>query len=208
MQADTYYHIYNRANGSENLFRERKNYRYFLQQWEKYITRVAATLAYCLMPNHFHVLVRTKCESELLLSTNLQGFRNLGGLNSSSRGLNGDLKIIIQQFSNLFNSYTKAYNKMYDRNGSLFSPNFKKKEITSDEYLTNIIFYIHHNPVHHGFTKTIESWPYSSYPLIIADKPSFIDKTEVINWFGDRDALITFHKQSMIYQKELEKRFT
>jgi len=217
MQTDTYYHIYNRANGSENLFRKSENYRYFLQQWEKYITPVAATLAYCLMPNHFHVLVHTRYESELILatsssSTNLQGFRNLGGFSRSKikdlKRLDEYSKIISQHFSNLFNSYTKAYNKMYDRKGSLFRPNFKKKEIDSDDYLTNIIIYIHHNPVHHGFTKKIESWPYSSYPLIIADKPTFIDRTNALDWFGSKDAFIRFHYQSITYQKELEQRFT
>src|SRR5690606_5735657 len=105
-----YYHIYNHANGNENLFRERENYRFFLQQYQKHITPVADTLAYCLMPNHFHLLVRIK-EAETLLSTfpkllkttsNLPGFQNLEGLLSP---------FISKQFSNLFNSYTKAFNK-------------------------------------------------------------------------------------------------
>ncbi len=71
MEADRYYHIYNRANGNENLFRERENYRYFLKQWEKCIPDVADTLAYCLMPNHFHFLIRTKGEVELMDFLNL-----------------------------------------------------------------------------------------------------------------------------------------
>ncbi len=199
MQAGTYYHIYNRANGSENLFRNNENYRYFLQQWVKYTWPVAETYTYCLMPNHFHFLVKIKSNNELLID--LQGFENLGGLK------NGGLKII-QQFSNLFNSYSKAYNKMYDRRGSLFSPNFKKKEITSDAYLTNVIFYIHHNPVHHGFTKQIEDWPHCSYLTILSDKETFLLRKDVIDWFGDKEAFTRFHQQSIQELEKLETKFT
>jgi len=82
-------------------------------------------------------LVRTKSEKKLeILPTtkkHLTGFQNLSG-------------VIVQQFSNFFNSYSKAYNKMYDRNGSLFQRPFKVKEILSDSYLTKVIIYIHHNP--------------------------------------------------------------
>lgn len=65
MQPDTFYHIFNHANGSENLFRSDENYRYFLQQWGKYIEAVAGTYAYCLMPNHIHFLIRTRSEEEM-----------------------------------------------------------------------------------------------------------------------------------------------
>ncbi|MEQ9300891.1 MAG: transposase [Cyclobacteriaceae bacterium] len=136
MEPSTYYHIYNHVNGDEDLFREEENYHYFLRQWTKYIEPVAMTYAYCLMPNHFHFLIRTKTSKV---------FGNLGGLDTQPS------KIITQAFSNLFNSYTKAFNKKYSRRGSLFMPNFKKKPITSDAYLTAIITYIHRNPVHHGF---------------------------------------------------------
>lgn len=202
MRAVIYYHIYNRANGSENLFRKPENYRYFLQQWEKYITPVAATLAYCLMPNHFHVLVKIKDENDLeeyfkikYKKTNLTGFKNLSGLLS-------------RQFSNLFNAYSKAYNKMYERNGSLFQRPFKSKEITSDEYLTNIIFYIHHNPVHHGFTTTLVAWPYSSYPALISGKPSNLQSKAVYDWFGGKEQFRIFHNQEIKELAKLEKALT
>ena len=104
------YHIYNHANGEDNLFRERENYRFFLQQYEKHITPVADTLAYCLMPNHFHLLVRIK-DAEALLQT-FPKFETLEKLAASN--------IISKQFANLFSSYTQAFNKKYDRKGSLF----------------------------------------------------------------------------------------
>ncbi|MEX2592037.1 MAG: transposase, partial [Anditalea sp.] len=62
MEPGQTYHIYNHANGTENIFREEENYRYFLRQYEKYLGPVVNTFAYCLMPNHFHMLVRVREE--------------------------------------------------------------------------------------------------------------------------------------------------
>ena len=62
MQPEIFYHIYNHANGSENLFRVEDNYRFFLERWGKYVEPVANTYAYCLMPNHFHALIKVKEE--------------------------------------------------------------------------------------------------------------------------------------------------
>ncbi len=56
----SYYHIYNRGNNGENIFHEERNYRYFLQLYLKYIFPVADTYAYCLLLNHFHLLVRIR----------------------------------------------------------------------------------------------------------------------------------------------------
>lgn len=198
MQPETFYHIYNHANGFENLFKKENNYRYFLQQWGKYIAPVADTYAYCLMPNHFHFLMRTKKESKIL---DLQGFKNLGGLDRSE-------KIIIQHFSNLFNSYTKAFNKMYSRKGSLFMPNFKHKEITNENYLTNIIFYIHHNPVHHGFTNTIFDWPHSSFHSLLSGKKTLLERKQVVDYFGGITPLKEFHQQSIKELDNMEVEFT
>ena len=59
------YHVYNHANGSENIFREGENYRFFLQQYDKYLGDVVDTYAFCLMPNHFHLLLGVKSEDRL-----------------------------------------------------------------------------------------------------------------------------------------------
>ena len=96
-----YYHIFNRGNNRETIFREQRNYFYFLKLYEKYIPLVADTFAYCLLPNHFHLLVRVKTGEEKVTS----------GLRVKNPG---------QQFGNLFNAYTKAFNKVYQRTGSLF----------------------------------------------------------------------------------------
>lgn len=179
-----YYHIYNHANGKDNLFLTPENYRFFLQQYAKHIYPVAYTLAYCLLPNHFHLLIRIRNEEELKINfpkTNLPGFKNLEGLVSS-------------QFSNFFNSYTKAFNKSYNRRGSLFIKNFKRRLIADDAYFTRIIYYIHNNPVRHGFVKNIAGWPWTSYSTFLNNKPSKINRQEVLQWFGGMDGFEKFHR--------------
>ncbi len=202
LQPDTYYHIYNRANGNENLFRNDENYHYFLKQWAKYTAPFFDTYAYCLMPNHFHFLIRVKNEEELIdfFMQNKKiveptGFQNLSGLLS-------------KQLSNLFNAYAKAYNKMYDRNGSLFSRPFKTKEITSDTYLTNVIYYIHHNPVHHKFTNDIKDWKHSSYHALISEKETRLQRAAIHDWFGGKGAVKIFHNNMIPGLEDMEDLFT
>ena len=60
LQFGQYYHIYNRGNNGETLFCEDRNYPYFLKLYAKYTEPVSETYAYCLMSNHFHLLVRIK----------------------------------------------------------------------------------------------------------------------------------------------------
>ena len=60
------YHIWTHANGSENLFRSSENYRYFLEKYSLYVHPVAETFAYCLMPNHLHLMIRVRGEEEIL----------------------------------------------------------------------------------------------------------------------------------------------
>ena len=106
MEAGKTYHIYTHANGSENLFQTDENFRYFLKRYQEFIPPVADTLAWCLMPNHLHLLVQIKSSKDL---TGLAGEskKDLSGLDNE-KTLE---RLTILQFSHLFNAYTKAYNK-------------------------------------------------------------------------------------------------
>lgn len=150
---EKYYHIYNHANGDDNLFREQKNYGYFLEKYKQHINPIAVTIAWCLMPNHFHLLVKIKSEEEIALT--FPKLQTLEKLNKSN--------FLSKQFSNFFSSYTQSFNKVYKRRGSLFLKNFKRKEISDENYFRNLILYIHLNPVKHGFTNNISSWKWNSY---------------------------------------------
>ena len=91
-----YYHIYNRGNNRQNIFVEERNYAYFLRLYIRHIEPVAETYAYCLLRNHFHLLIRTKAAP-----TGPTAPQALEPLNPS------------QQFGKLFNAYAKAINKAY-----------------------------------------------------------------------------------------------
>lgn len=182
-------HIYTHANGSENLFREDENYYYFLRKYSEYIHPIAETFAYCLMPNHIHLMVRMRGEEEVLDFLKLkkptfQGFETLGGFSMA----------VSKQFSHLLNGYTQGYNKRYTRRGRLFIPNFKRKPIENSAYFTAVMAYIHNNPIHHGFVKNIEDWPHSSYHSYLLDKRTRIAREEGLDWFGGREEFITVHQ--------------
>src|SRR5690606_21905148 len=92
--------------------------------------------------------------------TALPKFRTLEGLVNNEAKLS---HLLSKQFSNFFSSYSQAFNKVYQRRGSLFIKNFKRKKVDNDVYLTQLILYIHLNPVKHGFTKDIEAWSWTSF---------------------------------------------
>lgn len=82
---------------------------------------------------------------------------------------------------------------MYQRKGSLFMSNFKRKVITDENYFTQLIAYIHCNPIHHGFCKEIFDWKFSSIHAYAFNNSSKVNKHYLINYFGDKKSLISFH---------------
>lgn len=200
---ETTYHVYNRANGSEKLFRSGENYRYFLQKYQEYVWPIANTFCYCLMPNHFHFLLRIKPEKELIghfnslpgQSATLQGFKTLEGLSAESAARQAAIsRLLNQRFSHFFNGYTQAFNKQNNRKGSLFMHPFKRKKISSTEYLKQLVHYIHHNPIEAGLCEHPENWPQSSYNMLLSHEHTFLNREEVILWFEDKTNFIHFHR--------------
>ncbi|MBP1664413.1 MAG: hypothetical protein H6Q19_1553 [Bacteroidetes bacterium] len=195
LQTGKYYHIYNRGINSCDLFREDGNYEHFMRLYHKYISPVANTFAWVLMKNHFHFLVQILPKDRW--DINPEGFKNLRCL----EGLDDDAetdKRINQQFSNLFNAYTKACNKRYDRTGSLFEHSFRRKHVDTMEYLKRVIVYIHMNPVKHGFCQYPEEYPWSSYLSCISFKPTKLQREKVIASFGNTDEFKIYHNQKFI----------
>ena len=173
LQHGQYYHIHNRGNNRERVFIEERNYRYFLKLYAKYIEPIADTFAYCLLPNHFHFLVYIK---------DLTGLPDLSGLKKPS-----------QHFSNLFNAYTKALNKAYDRTGALFQRPFGRIPVTSDAYFIHLVTYIHQNPQKHGLVADFCTWPYSSYHAHLSDKPTRLQRDDVLAWFDGAEGFKMAH---------------
>jgi putative transposase len=132
----SFYHIYNRGAHREPIFREEENYRFVLRKIKHYAGELDLTLiAYCLMPNHYHLLVRQN------------GVQAAG--------------LLPQR---VFNSYSKAYNKRYEHNGTLFESPYKAIQIERESHLLHLCRYIHANPVKDGLVCHPEEWPYSNYP--------------------------------------------
>jgi putative transposase len=175
-----YYQIYNRGNNRQNLFIEERNYYHFFKLYAKYILPIADTFAYCLLPNHFHLLVRilTPQEQTLRVSETLRVSKSPS-----------------QQFGNLFNAYAKAINKAYNRTGSLFENPFGRVPVTTEPYLVCLVAYIHQNPQKHGFVADFGEWPFSSYHAVLSQKPTRLERDEVLAWFQSPAAFQDAHRQ-------------
>jgi len=177
---DTYYHIFNRGINGETLFKEKRNYAFFLSKYLKYISPIARTYAFCLLKNHFHFLICTRSEETL------KNFMPIGKAYSTEQ-------IISLQFSHLFNSYAQAVNKRFSRTGGLFETPFRRIEINEEYYLLHLIAYIHLNPIKHGFTKDYINYLYSSYHLLLEGKSKILETQTVLNWFGGQELFSSFH---------------
>lgn len=180
LHSNCYYHIFNQGNNKENIFYKQENYHYFLKKYDAYMSNYLETYAYCLLPDHFHILARVK---NILLP-----------LKTGTKIYKEATQIVSEAFRRFFTSYSKSINKQEDRNGSLFQKNFRRREVDNEAYFSYLIYYIHTNPLRHKIFNNFEEYPYSSYSRMLIDKPSKLQKQEVMNWFGSKDAFIKFHK--------------
>jgi REP element-mobilizing transposase RayT len=188
LKYNTYYHIYNRGINGENLFRENTNYEHFLRLYAEHIEPVAETFAWVLMKNHFHLLVKILAEEEIGFIIPKENKKDI--IYPVKKKYNPT-----QQFGNLFNAYAKAYNEKYDRTGGLFESPFRRIPVNNERYFRQLIFYIHNNPVHHGFCECMSDYPWSSYQATLSLKPTKLQREKVIGWFNSKSEFIEFHKQ-------------
>lgn len=177
---DGYYHAYNRGVEKRKIFMDKQDYAVFLHFLKMYLTppsellsmfenqriRIRKTfdeeielLAFCLMPNHFHLLLR---QTELTSMTEFL------------RGL--------------LTSYSMYFNKKYERVGSLFQGIYKAAFVSKDDYLLQLSKYIHRNPqeIMAGFNpaKKLEEYEYSSYPYYLGKKKAkWVNTDFVLSYF-------------------------
>jgi len=181
------FHIYTRANSNlDELFTNREDYQLFLNRYQRYLEPVFHTLAFCLMPNHYHLLVRVK-EAKTIIDT-VNETNNRIVLEAANA-----LPYVRQQISNFHNSYAKAFNKIHQRRGSLFQTKPKSKEIIDLVDLLELFRYIHNNPVNHGLVKDLQDWEFSSYLDYTAQREiGFISKDELMQHFTTIEELKSF----------------
>lgn len=183
-----FYHVYNRGNNKEDIFLENENYSFFLNKWYKYLVKYVNIWAYCLLPNHFHLIVEVKSKQEL------------NQLLAKSR-YDSIPRFISNQFRTTFISYAKSFNKVYNRTGSLFQKPFKRIKISTRDYLLTLIHYIHHNPIHHCYTEDFTDWEFSSYRAIIGSRETKLEREKVLNLFDGKNKFIEFHAGLKEYKK-------
>jgi REP element-mobilizing transposase RayT len=148
-----YYHFYNRGRSRLSIFHDPNDYIFLLRHLKKYIKEFnIAIIAYCLLPNHYHILAR---QSGLVQAN-----------------------VLIQR---LFNRYGKTYNKKYSHSGTIFEGPYDVKIVTDGRYLRNLCRYIHANPVKHGIVNDILDWPYSNYPEWLGLRPGTVVDRQFIN---------------------------
>ena len=148
-----YYHLYNRGCNKENIFPDSSDYeecvkRIIDSNFDKY----ANIISYCLMPNHFHFLVRQISEVSV---TKWIGF--------------------------VMNGYVQYINKKYSRSGTLFEGRVKSRLITDEQYLIQSSLYIHYNPVKSLLVEKPEDWKFSNYKEWIGTRSSKLVEYEFIN---------------------------
>ncbi|MEI6880566.1 MAG: hypothetical protein WCK82_04505 [Bacteroidota bacterium] len=195
LKPDCYYHIYNRGINSEDLFKQERNYSYFLSKYAQYLLPVVDTYAYCLMKNHFHLLIKVKDQNTLDCFYN-----TIINVNTIGQGLHSADFVVSKQFAKLFSSFTQSINLSVNRTGSLFETPFKRIEITSETYFTTLIWYIHFNPQKHGFINDFREYPHSSYHAHLSNQLTKLKRDEVIDWFGNSENYKDFHNT---FQNEL-----
>ncbi|REC77970.1 transposase [Chryseobacterium elymi] len=189
IEADRFYHIYNRGINGENIFKTDRNYLFFLSKISEFLIPVCDVYAYCLMPNHFHLLVKVKSNFELNKLVKVQN------LDKACNGLYSPRNIFSKHFARVFNSYSQAFNKENKRHGALIESPFKRKLIMSDQYLINAVRYIHQNPQNHFLTSEFSKYNFSSYPSILSDSKTLLKRDEVIELFDNRENFILSHQK-------------
>jgi putative transposase len=173
-----FYHVFNRGVEKRTIFTNKRDYDRFLSAMEYYrakdpVTRfsfkdrpinksenksvsyLAEIACFCLMPNHFHMLIKQV----------------------ENNGVSTFL-------SKLANSYTKYFNTKYNRVGPLFQGSFKAVRIESDEQLLHISRYIHLNPLIDYLIKDLKTYPYSSYPEFLGIKTGYSHKKYILSNFS------------------------
>lgn len=191
-----YYHIYNRGVEKRRIFGSKNDYHRFLKTLQYYqldnpkprfsrfshlskidqLNKIVEIVSYCLMPNHFHVLIKQIEDNGISIFV-----------------------------SKLINSYTKYFNTKYNRVGPLFQGQFKAILIENDEQLIHLSRYIHLNPLVAHLVKGLEEYKWSSYnEFLYPNFNGFCSKQIILDFFNSPEGYQKFIADQSEYAEELE----
>ncbi len=154
---DAWYHVMNRGRRGEDVFTGKKDYNAFInllkELVEDYNVKIAA---YCLLSNHYHLLVQTPTAN----------------ISRAMRHLNG--------------VYTQRFNKINHCDGQLFRGRFKSILVDADSYLIELLRYIHRNPLESGMVDNINKYTWSSHKAYLSGskKWDWLHKKYILSLFS------------------------
>lgn len=158
-----YYHVINRGNAGETIFKSNRDHEKFLEYLAMATERFSIVIhSYCLMKNHYHLLIETP---------------------------ESNLSAAIQWLNVCYATY---FNKKRKRQGHLFQGRFKAVLVEADEYLTQLSRYIHLNPVKSKLVETPLDYPWSSYAFFIGEKdaPEWLETSLLTHFSRQRKSAI------------------
>jgi len=163
---DKLYHIFNSSTDGRNIFLRDGNYYFFLRQYIKHTGNLVDTLAYCLLPDHLHFLIRVN-----------------------------DPELANAYLNKFFTAYSNSFNEHERQEGKLcFQQKFKRKLIENMDHLTAAIYFIHVNPVHHGITESVMNYKFSSYRILLGEGSTKLNRNEILEWFCGKRNFINYHR--------------
>ena len=176
-EASHVYHVYNQGNNKQRLFKSDEDYKQFISLITSYIVPYADIIAWCLMPNHFH----------LMLVVNKQGAtpHQQGGIT---------IDLLTNGFRKLTSAYAHDFNKRNNKSGAVFRPKTKAKDLTdlqfnesriANHYYINCFYYIHQNPLRHHLVKDLSAWQYSSFNFYSGERKNDICNKELATQISD-----------------------
>ena len=194
------YHIYNRTNNNEILFRNDANFTFFMKRYSEITSAYLDLYSWNLLPTHFHLLAKVKSYSAIyhhiqqtptneLVMTEKKFLRQKATVH----------ELIDNLFQRFLISYCMSYNSIHERKGNLLHRPFKHKHIDEESQFTQAIIYINANAVKHGIVTNISDYKWSSYHEIISDEKTNLGRQEILDWFGGRDQFIKVINEQTAY---------
>lgn len=194
------FHVYNRTNNKELLFKSTDNRLYFLKQFQKYLHPFLDTFCWNLLPNHFHFLVQIKSTEAIKKYLQTLPSQTLKPIEKKYLTDTVTTELLLElEWKRFFNSYAMAFNKQHKRNGNLFQRPFKRIEVMKESHFTQAVIYIHANAQHHKLCNNFTEHKWSSWHTMLSNMPTHIMREEVLAWFGGRQQFIDTHKSMTQY---------
>lgn len=185
-EAEKYYHIFNRGNQGQQIFFNDADRRRFLDRFHRLLHPYVRLFAYCLLDNHFHLLIQIRSEQEIDAVTPPEFILNTGNPSKIHTRVS-------EAFRRLFLAYAKSINRQQEIKGSIFQKTVRRILVDNDLYLARLVHYIHYNPVHHGLVSQFEDFRWSSYRSIVEHDDRYLESAAILRLFGSQQQFVTMH---------------